>query len=465
MAGLNPPPEITFIGSEHRLARAIGRPVRRFLAVEAAGGLVLLLATATALVWANSPWKDSYHDLWESEFKLSIGNYTLGGDHHLTLELLVNDALMAIFFFVVGLEIKRELVDGQLKDRRAAALPAMAALGGMVVPALIYFALNAGDSDAAQGWGIPMATDIAFAVGVMSLLGDRVGRPLKVFLLTLAIVDDIGAILVIALVYTDHISYDWLMAAGVLTVIILLMKHIRIWYIPLYVLLGSALWLCTFESGVHATIAGVVLGLITPARPLQTREQAARWVEWLRGKDENLYSVDIQYASFHMRESMSVAERLESTIHPLSSFVIIPVFALANAGVDLGGGVIGDAAGSAVTWGVALGLVAGKTLGVFGATWIGLRMPFTSRTPGMNNLNLLGISAIAGIGFTVALFVTSLAFDSDLLIDEAKIGILFASLVAGVLGVLFLLAGTTPRAKVGEPTAAEEVIAAAERGS
>jgi len=463
MAGNIPIPEITFIGSDYRLAMRVGRPVRRFLAVEAAGGVILLVATAIALVWANSPWKDTYHDLWNSEFQLSLGGYTMGGDHHLTLQLLVNDALMAIFFFVVGLEIKRELVNGQLKDKKAAALPAMAALGGMVVPALLYYALNAGSGETSQGWGIPMATDIAFAVGVVALLGDRVGRPLKIFLLSLAIVDDIGAILVIALVYTDHISYEWLVAAVVLFAVVIVMRQLRIWYTPLYVLVGSALWLCMFESGVHATIAGVALGLVTPARPLQTVEQARRWVEWLRGKADNLYVVDIQYASFHMRESVSVAERLETAIHPISSFIIIPIFALANAGVEFGDGAVGEAAGSAVTWGVALGLVAGKTLGVFGATWIGMRMPFATKTPGMNNVNLLGLSAISGIGFTVALFVSSLAFDSALLVDEAKIGILFASIVAGILGVTLLMAGTGPRAKVSSAGTKEELMAAASK--
>ncbi len=462
MSGSSPLSQITFIGSEHRLAQRVGRPVRRFLDIEAASGLVLLLATAVALIWANSPWKDSYHDLWGTELHLTLGSYVMGGDHHMTLELLVNDALMAIFFFVVGLEIKQELVDGHLKDKKAAALPAIAALGGMVVPALIFFALNAG-TDAAHGWGIPMATDIAFAVGVVSLLGDKIGRPLKVFLLTLAIVDDIGAILVIAIFYTDHLAWNWLIAAIVLVGVVLVLRRLKVWYIPLYVLVGSALWLCMFESGIHATIAGVTLGLICPARPIQTREEAAKWVEWLRDKGENLFAVDIQYASFHMRESVSVAERLSTAIHPISSFVIIPIFALANAGVNFGGGVIGDAASSRVTWGVGLGLVVGKTVGVFSATWIAQRMPFATRTPGMNNLNLLGLSAVAGIGFTVALFVTGLAFEHPEYVDQAKIGILFASVAAGILGLGLLAASSGPKPKVSPAQSKEEVIAAASR--
>ena len=451
MAAKPPIPEITFIGSDSRLASRLGRPFRRFLEVEAAGGVVLLIATAVALIWANSPWSDSYTDLWHTDIEIVVGDFHLGESHgHLDLELLVNDALMVIFFFVVGLEIKRELVTGQLKDPRAAALPAMAAAGGMIVPALIFFAFNTSGPEA-DGWGIPMATDIAFAVGVLSLLGDKINRQMKVFILSLAIVDDIGAILVIALFYTESLSLGWLATAGVIIVMIMGLKQLRVWYIPLYVLLGLALWLAMFESGVHATIAGVILGLITPARPLQTRKQAAKWVQWLRDKGEELYGVDIEYAAFHMRESTPVSERLENAIHPISSFVIIPIFALANAGVDLGGGVLGDAAGSSVTWGVALGLVGGKILGITTFTMVGQRMSFTSAPQGMTNMHLLGLASVAGIGFTVSLFITGLAFEDAGLIAESKIGILFASLVAGIIGLLILTRATRSEAKLSTP--------------
>lgn len=451
MAAKTPIPEITFIGSDSRLASRLGRPFRRFLDVEAAGGIILLIATAVALIWANSPWSDSYTDLWHTDIEVVIGDFRLGESHgHLDLELLVNDALMVIFFFVVGLEIKRELVTGQLKDPRAAALPAMAAAGGMIVPALIFFAFNSSGPES-DGWGIPMATDIAFAVGVLSLLGDKINRQMKVFILSLAIVDDIGAILVIALFYTESLSLGWLAAAGVIIVLIMGLKQLRVWYIPLYVLLGLALWLAMFESGVHATIAGVILGLITPARPLQTRKQAAKWVQWLRDKGEELYGIDIQYAAFHMRESTPVSERLENAIHPISSFVIIPIFALANAGVDLGGGVLGDAAGSSVTWGVALGLVGGKIVGITAFTMVGQRMPFTSSPQGMTNMHLLGLASVAGIGFTVSLFITGLAFEDAALIAESKIGILFASLVAGVIGLLVLMRATRSDVKISTP--------------
>ena len=437
-------PKWTWLGGDSGLAQRVGKPVRNFLNIEAAGGIVLLIATAFALIWANSPWSGSYEDLWNTDFELIIGSYHMGGSgHHLTLSKLVNDALMVIFFFVVGLEIKRELVSGHLKDPKAAALPAIAAIGGMVFPALIFFAFNP-SGDPAAGWGIPMATDIAFAVGVVSLLGDRVGRPLKVFLLSLAIVDDIGAILVIAIFYTSSLSISWSIAAIGILAAILILKFLKIWYIPIYILLGFAFWLSTFESGIHATIAGVLLGLITPAKPQQSKEEGIRALEWLREKGENISPVDVRITAMELNESSSsVAERIGTVLHPISSFIIIPIFALANAGVDLGGGVLGDAAGSAITWGVALGRVIGKTLGIFLMTWIGIRMPFTTRPKELNNMSLLGLSAAAGIGFTVALFITNLAYKDDLLFaDESKIGILFASLAAGIIGITFLHFGT-----------------------
>ncbi len=443
-------PKWTWLGGDSGLARRVGKPVRNFLNIEAAGGILLLIATAAALIWANSPWSGSYDNLWNTHFELAVGSYHMGGSgHHLTLGYLVNDALMVIFFFVVGLEIKRELVAGHLKDPKAAALPAIAAIGGMVFPALIFFAFNP-SGDPSSGWGIPMATDIAFAVGVVSLLGDRVGRPLKVFLLSLAIVDDIGAILVIAIFYTSSLSVSWSIAALVILAAILILKFLKIWYIPIYILLGFAFWLATFESGIHATIAGVLLGLIAPAKPQQSKEEGMRALEWLRDKGENIYPVDVRLTAMELNESSSsIAERIGSTLHPISSFIIIPIFALANAGVDLGGGVLGDAAGSAITWGIALGLVVGKTLGIFITTWIGMKMPFTTCPKELNNLSLLGLSAAAGIGFTVALFITNLAYKENLIFaDESKIGVLFASLAAGVIGLLFLHFGTKNRRNV-----------------
>ena len=444
-------PQWTWLGGDSGLSRRVGKPVRKFLNIEAASGILLLITTVIALVWANSSWSGSYQNLWETDFELVVGSYHMGGSgHHLNLGVVVNDALMAIFFFVVGLEIKRELVSGHLKNPKAAALPAIAAVGGMAVPALVFFAFNP-SGDGASGWGIPMATDIAFAVGVVSLLGDRVSRPLKVFLLSLAIVDDIGAILVIAIFYSSSLSLSWSISAIAIFTVIIILKKLKIWYIPIYIFLGTALWLATFESGIHATIAGVVLGLVTPAKPQQSQEQGREALEWLRDKGENIYPVDVRITAMELNESsMSIAERIGTALHPISSFIIIPIFALANAGVDLRGGVLGDAAGSPITWGVALGLVVGKIIGVFATTWIGMKMPFTSSPKEMNNLSLLGLAAAAGIGFTVSLFITNLAFeDFAILADESKIGILFASVVAGILALVLLHFGT--RSKSSNP--------------
>ena len=454
MAGNTPIPDLpkwTWLGGEGRLARRVGKPVRRFLHVEAAGGILLLVATMVALIWANSPWSQSYSDLWNTDFELVLGNYQMGGEgHHLNLGVLVNDALMAVFFFVVGLEIKRELVSGHLKDPKAAALPVFGALGGMIFPALIYFIFNS-SGNASSGWGIPMATDIAFAVGIVSLLGDRVSRSLKVFLLSLAIADDIGAILVIAIFYSSNLSLSWSITALIIMGIIVVLRRLRIWYIPIYIFLGSALWLATFESGIHATIAGVALGLLTPAKPQQSREEGIAALDWLRDKGENIYPVDVRITAMELNESqVSIAERIEMALHPISSFIIIPIFALANAGVDMGGGLLGEAASSPVAWGVALGLVVGKSLGIFSMTWLAMKLPFISAPVEMKPWSLMGIAATAGVGFTVSLFITNLAFDQTGLINQSKIGILFASLVAGIIGLAFLHIGTKTEAPVEE---------------
>ena len=437
MAGQEPASKSTWLGSDRPLARTIGRPVRRFLGIEAAGGILLMVATVVALVWANSPWAGGYEDLWRTEFHLGVGEFRL--EHHghpLTLVQLVNDALMAIFFFVVGLEIKRELVDGHLRNRRAALLPAAAALGGMVVPALVFFAFNPA-GDASAGWGIPMATDIAFAVGVLSLLGNRVSTPLKVFLLSLAIVDDIGAIIVIAVFYTNDLASEWLVLAGVATLVVVFLSHFKVWYLPLYTLLGAVLWYAMFRSGVHATIAGVIMGLLAPAGALLKPGEVA---------PIDVRSLDadgLRSARFRMNESVSVAARLQNQLHPITGFVIIPVFALANAGISLSGDSLRDALGSPVTIGVALGLVVGKVVGVTLFSLGAVRLGISALPSGATARHIVGVAAISGIGFTVSLFVTGLAFDNLILQDEAKVGILVGSITAALLGVL-ILRGTRP---------------------
>jgi len=422
MAGAEPRPD--------RAAEQVSiSPLRNFLHTEAAGGVVLVIATLVAIVWANSPWQDSYVTFWHTRLTISLG------DHSIDLDLRdwVNDGLMAIFFFVVGLEIKRELVEGELREPRRAALPAIAALGGMVVPALLYTAINVGGRGSG-GWGIPMATDIAMALGVVSLLGSRVSPSLKLFLLALAIVDDIGAILVIAVFYSDDVSFRALEVALLLVATVAVMRKVGVVAIPAYVVVGAALWLALYESGLHATLAGVVLGLMAPTAPIRQRHLI----------DEtaltDLSTVDAaRETAMLARESVSVVEWLEHVLHPWSSFFIVPLFALANAGVPLSTRALSSAASSPITYGVLVGLVVGKVVGITGATWLATRSGVGVLPEGATSRGILGVAAIGGIGFTVSIFVTGLAFDDPVLQNDAKIGILVASLVAAGLGTLILL--------------------------
>jgi NhaA family Na+:H+ antiporter len=367
--------------------------LREFLATEQAGGVVLLGASIGALFWANSLWQHGYESLWSTR---AAG---------LTLHEWANDALMAVFFLVAGLEIKRELVVGELRDPRRAAVSAVAALGGMLVPALLYVAI-ARSSPALDGWAIPMATDIAFALGVVALVGDRVPSSLRLFLLTLAIVDDLGAIAVIAVFYSEGIDGPALIGAVAVVVVLALLTRagVRQWWVlgPFAV----ALWVLVHASGVHATIAGVALGLLMP---------------------------------------VDAIERLEHRLHPFTSFVVVPLFALANAGVHLTGDVLRDASTSPITIGVVVGLVAGKVIGITGATWIASRARLGGLPDGVEWRAFVGMAMVAGIGFTVSLFVTELAFGAGVLADRARIGVLAASAIAGTLGALVLRYSTSPR--------------------
>lgn len=432
MPAPEPPLRNSWLSSNGVLPRLLARPIRTFLNTEAAGGIVLLGATVVALVLANSPVADSYESLWRTELRVAIGSLELVQD----ARHWINDGLMALFFFVVGLEIKRELVAGELKDRRKAMVPVVAAVGGMVVPALLYIVFNAGGTGSA-GWGIPMATDIAFAVGVLALLSDRIPSALKIFLLSLAIVDDIGAILIIALFYSGGIELGWLCAAAGLLAVMVVLRRLNVYWTPVYVLIGIAVWLATFESGVHATIAGAALGLLTPARPTDPggfadvlEEASALSAEPDAGQ---LKAVQLQ-----SNEVVSVAERLENLLHPWTSYLVIPLFALANAGVVLSFEAVGDALSSNVAIGIVAGLVVGKIVGISGATWLAVRLKLGRLPDGVQWRHVVGTSAVAGIGFTVSLFITALAFDDAQLIAEAKIGVLFASLSAGVAGAAAL---------------------------
>jgi len=423
--------------SNRPLARFVARPVREFLRVEAAGSLLLLLAAAVALVWANSPWASSYDSLWHTHLVLDVGPLHLDE----SLQHWVNDALMVIFFFVVGLEIKYELVNGDLRDPKTAALPIVAAIGGMIVPAGLYLALNPPGSDGNAGWGIPMATDIAFAVGVLGILGRRIPSAARLFLLTLAIVDDIGAILVIAVFYTNDLSLGWLAISLALLAAMAVMRLLRVWTVVVYAVLGVGVWFALLESGVHATLAGVAIGLLAPATPLLEEEVARQHArEALR--DNVLDPDELARLRFLLKESVSVVERLVSTLHPLSAYVVLPVFALANAGVELGA--IGKVFTEPVGLGIILGLVVGKPIGIFVASWLAVRLGL-GRLPDRTSWPMvLGLGAVGGIGFTVSIFIAGLSFPgADLLTEEAKIAILLASLFAAVVGVLVLLAATS----------------------
>jgi NhaA family Na+:H+ antiporter len=406
--------------------RRLPRVVRRFLDTEAAGGIVLLVAAVVALIWANSPWSGSYRTLWHTEMSIRVGPFVLAED----LQHWVNDGLMALFFFVVGLEIKRELVCGELQDPRTAAMPAIAAAGGMAVPALLFFVVNAG-SAGSRGWGIPVATDIAFAIGVVALLGARVPPSLKLFLLTLAIVDDIGAIVVIAVFYSSELEPTFIATAmGLLGVMVGLRRAGIVWSAP-YALLGVGVWLATQASGVHATIAGVVLGLLTPARAL-TPGAVAR--EWAADLADDPSPGELDAMTRLARTSVSPAERLEHLLHPWTSFLGGPRFALANAGVIIKADSFDTPGVLRVTVGVVLGLVVGKVVGITAAAWLAVRAGVGRLPEGATWAMLVGIASVAGIGFTVSLFIAELAFEGGALQDAAKIGVLGASTLAAIVG-------------------------------
>jgi NhaA family Na+:H+ antiporter len=371
-------------------------PLTEFLREEAASGVALLVATCAALIWANAD-IEGYTAFWERT--LDVGALDLDLRHW------VNDGLMAVFFFVVGLEIKRELVCGELQDRRAAALPVVAALGGVALPAAVFAAITAGSSFS-SGWAIPAATDIAFAIGVLALLGDRVPAALKLFLLTVAIVDDIVAIAVIALFYSESLSAAWLLAAVGGVALIVALRRLGVTSLAVYAAAAVALWFAVHESGVHATIAGVALGLLTP-----TGEVGGR----------------------------NVLEELEHRLHPVSGFVIVPLFALANAGVAFGGGVVADAASSRLAWAIVAGLVVGKLLGIAGGGLLALRLGWGVLPDGVRRSDLWGVAALGGIGFTVSLFIAQLAYDSEATVNIAKLGIFAGSAASGAMGTVLLL--------------------------
>jgi len=395
---------------------------------------LLVAGAVIALVWANSPVRESYHQLWNGVLGIAVGDWEITKD----LRHWVNDGFMALFFLVVGLEIKREITVGELRDPRKLALPAIAAFGGMVVPAAIYLVL----SDQSRGWGVTVATDIAFALGVLTLAAARAPRSLRSFLLTLAIVDDIGAILVIALFYSHGVVPEAVLVGGAIVLILAASAVFRVSSTIPYVVLGAALWIALDRSGIHPAITGVVLGLLTPASPVrrsQTAREDARWAvsEAAQRSDPDAGAPYWLYVADTSRNSVSPLRRVERVLHAWTSRLVLPTFALANAGVELDAEAIGAVA-SPVGRGIVAGLVIGKPLGITGAVWIAKRLGIGRLPDGVTTHMILGAAALAGIGFTVALFITELGFDDAAMTDAAKLAILVASLLAGVVGASIL---------------------------
>jgi len=419
----------------HRAARRIASPIYRVLAIEAASGLLLLAATVIALIWANSPWRGGYDDLWRTELGVRLGAW----DFTRSLQFWVDDVLMTVFFFVVGLEIRREMHEGELRDWRRGALPLAAALGGMLVPAAIYAALNSGHAGAA-GWGIPMATDIAFAVGVLTVLGRRVAPAQRVLLLALAVIDDIGAIAVIAVFYSAGLEPQWLgvSAAAAAAVVLLRMAGLRS---PLaYLVPAIGVWAGLYNAGIHPTLAGVALGMLTPVKTWFGVEGFAMRVSEHAAAVPG--SADAHEVAGHLaaidrarREAVSPARYLQELLHPWVAFVVMPVFALANAGVDLRGAELtGD--GGLVFAGIVLGLIVGKPLGVWAASRVSCATGLATRPSTITYRGLAVVGTVAGIGFTMSLFIAQLAFPPGPLLATAKVAILAGSGAAMLLGMV-----------------------------
>jgi NhaA family Na+:H+ antiporter len=430
-----PPPESW--PAARAAARRLLSPVEHFLSIETASGILLLVAAGLALVWANSPWRASYQALWHTPVGLRLGPLSFERDLH----FWINDGLMVVFFFVVGLEIRRELHGGELSELRRAALPAIAALGGMIVPASIYLLFNAGTA-AVRGWGIPMATDIAFAVGVLALLGKRVRPALRILLLALAVIDDLGAIIIIAIFYSTGVSWSGLVLAAAGVTWLLGFQKLGVRSPWAYLLPGLVVWAGAYLAGVHPTLAGVVIGLLTPVRPwLGPREfadYATAAVHDLSiaevAVDERKLVARLAQLQLPLREAVSPVERLQHGLHGWVAYLIMPLFALANAGVTLGDARL-DGAGQNVFLGVLCGLGVGKPLGVFAFSWLAVRARVAALPTGVGWIDVSVLGVVAGIGFTMALFISTLAFPTGAFIEVAKLGILGASALAGVVGL------------------------------
>jgi Na+:H+ antiporter, NhaA family len=418
-------------------------PFVRFSRMEAASGILLLASTVAALVWANSPWADSYHALWNEQIPAGFGRFVLSESRH----RWINDGLMSIFFFLVGLEIKREVLIGELSSLGQAAFPFVAALGGTIVPALFYLSVTHG-TPAEKGWGIPMATDIAFALGVLALLGSRVPVSLKIFVTALAIVDDIIAVLVIALFYTDRIQLYSLAIALAGVALCFGINLLGVNKPAIYAAIGICVWFAVLKSGVHATVAGVLLAFTIPARTYMDRDVFLKRGRWLLDRIESAPENSFEsHAAIHTLEGQcelieSPLHRIEHSLQPWVSFLVMPLFAFSNAGVRLWGN-IWSATRHPVSLGVALGLFIGKPLGIWLFAWMSLKIGLAKAPADVSWKTIFGGSWLCGIGFTMSLFIAGLAFGEGMLLDLAKIGTLAASLAAGICGSIFLLRRTS----------------------
>lgn len=424
--------------TDRSVPRRVVRPIREFMELEVAGGSVLLAASVVALLWANLA-TASYTGFWSTELTITVGDWSITED----LLHVVNDGLMTLFFLVIGLEVKRELVLGELSSRTAALLPVFAAVGGLVAPAVIFLALTAG-SGTGGGWGIPIATDVAFALAALAALGRRVPSSLMAFLLGVAVVDDIAAILVVAFFYSEGLTPAWLVAAGLGLAAMWAAGRLGIRHLGVYLVLGLVVWIAVFESGVHATIAGVAIALLTPVRAFQDPEVVRREARLTAARTHDHPGLpdgdahEWRRLAWLSREAVSPLSRLEHGLHPWSSFVVLPVFALANAGIVLDASSLEAATETPVALAVAAALVLGKGIGLIAGTALAVRLGLSRLPESVRWAHVLGVGLLAGIGFTVSLFITELAYTDGNLVDAAKLGVLTGSVVAAALGVLVL---------------------------
>lgn len=414
----------------------------RFTHIQAASGIVLLIAAAIALIWANSDLASSYHALWHMPLSIGLGNFNFSQPLH----FWINDVLMTVFFLVVGMEVKREIHEGSLSNIRQASLPIAAAAGGVVLPAIIYLSLNF-NTPGQNGWAIPTATDIAFAVGLLALLGRSIPNNIRVFLLALAIIDDVVAILIIALFYSDGLDYSGFMVAGVGVLMVLGLQRIGIGNAYAYIIPGAVLWIGMLMTGAHPTLTGVILGLMTPVIPVRMREKPLEMLTRIAGDltgHASTASRDMEHMTGHLRqirlaqrELLPPVVRVQSALHPWVAFGVMPLFALANAGVTLDGIDLSVGGAQWVTLGVVLALVAGKPLGIVGGTWLMVRLGWCVLPAGVTWAGIWLVSLFAGVGFTMSIFIAMLAFTAPNLLGAAKLGVLAGSVIAAVLGLVW----------------------------